>query len=222
MLESNDSQKIAEIKSESELQAKVIQELLPDMSDPVCVKQLDKKINSSSGEIKQLWLATKDLCNKNPYAAEERFVKYLPELAKKLPDYSRRHDPALDSDIHNIRVFAGACELLTRRYSIADMVFSRIGKEDGLKCDEIFSKLGMLAKGDLQTRKSLNKQLNYQYKLMYIACTGEELAVVGEALTKQRAKNPQLLAVMESNREKLRILINRNMTNLQAVSYKDH
>ena len=199
--------KVSDIKTMSDFKEKVYQEMIPDIDDPGLADKLAFRIEKNTGVMKELWMATLDLCNRKPEVAQAKYLKHLPELAKMLPEVKKMNNAFLNSEIHNIRVFWATSELLTSNFETAQAIFEQISNEDRVKCEnlckEYFDNKSML---NDSAEKDLAKQLKRCYNYRYIDATGVELCLVGRVLSKQCKENRALLATIESNRQTLKQL----------------
>ncbi len=202
--------KVSDIKKMSDFKEKVYQEMIPDIDNPENANRLAQRIDKDTGVMKELWMATLDLCRRQPEIAEAKYMKYLPELAKQLPEINKLDDDAvIKAEIHNIRVLWATSELLTNNFQAAQGIFEQLGREDKKKCDEI--KKEYLAMAEVNPSKAaLGRKLKRQYKYRYYDTTGIELACVGQMLSKKWKQDPPLLAVFEKNRHALKELADIN------------
>lgn len=201
--------KVSDIKTMSDFKEKVYQEMIPDIDNPENANRLAQRIEKSTGVMKELWMATLDLCRRQPKIAEAKYMKYLPELVKQLPEVRQKNDPLLNAEIHNLRVLWTTSELLTGNYKAAQGIFEQLDREDKDKCESLKKQYLAINGKDstkLSLRQDIGKQLRRHYKYRYVDTTGLELSLVGQMLNKQCKQDPALLAVLEKNRGALKHL----------------
>jgi hypothetical protein len=186
--------KVSDIKTMSDFKEKVYQEMIPDIDNPKLADRLAFRIEKSTGVMKELWMATLDLCNKKA------------ELAKQLPGFRKMNDPVLNAEVHNIRVFWATSELLTENFQAAQSLFEQIEREDKNRCKKIKNDFLAHGKADSSDKSNLGKQLQRHYNYMYVDTTGIELSLVGQMLTKQCKKDDTLLTTIEKERDVLKQL----------------